>query len=168
MRFSRPVSEKIFRFYVMLTTALVCTHNGIDVRDKRDAESIRVALMCAASVRRVVVTSSIRSVFGFADEHPAGYLYTEEDWNTKASLENNQGYALSKLLGEVSLYMPWLDGCTDCFQSAPLSPMVGLRLVMRWYRKLPGSWQRKVTARGTSSRSTQVRGLYSARSCIAF
>lgn len=102
---SRPVSEKIFgHFYLKLTTALVCNHEGIDVGDKRDTESIRVALsMCAASVRRVVVTSSIRSVFGFADEHPPGYVYTEEDWNTKASLENNQGYALSKLLGEVSI-----------------------------------------------------------------
>ena len=28
-------------------------------------------------------------------------MYTEEDWNTKASLENKQYYALSKTLGEV-------------------------------------------------------------------
>ena len=53
-----------------------------------------------ATVQRVVLTSSFRSVFGLGDEYPPGHIYTEADWNTKSSLENNQGYALSKILAE--------------------------------------------------------------------
>lgn len=83
-----------------------------------------------ATVKRVVLTSSFRSVFGLGDEFPKGHIYTvrggrayehpplaryrtpiahrmlislslqEEDWNTKSSLENQQGYALSKILAE--------------------------------------------------------------------
>lgn len=58
--------------------------------------------MCAASVRRVVVTSSIRAVFGFGNEKPQGYVYGEDDWNETSTLENNQAYSLSKTLAEVS------------------------------------------------------------------
>jgi len=54
----------------------------------------------AGTVKRVVLTSSIRAVFGFGNEKPAGYVYTEEDWNTTSTLENNQGYSLSKTLAE--------------------------------------------------------------------
>lgn len=52
-------------------------------------------------MQRVVLTSSIRAVFGFGSEKPADYLYTEGDWNTSSTLENNQAYALSKTLAEV-------------------------------------------------------------------
>lgn len=52
-------------------------------------------------MQRVVLTSSIRAVFGFGSEKPADYLYSEEDWNTSSTLENNQAYALSKTLAEV-------------------------------------------------------------------
>lgn len=54
-----------------------------------------------------MLTSSFRSVFGLGDEYPPGHIYTEEDWNTKSSLENNQGYALSKILAERAA---WLYG----------------------------------------------------------
>jgi len=54
----------------------------------------------AGTVKRVVLTSSIRAVFGFGNEKSPGYVYTEEDWNTTSTLENNQAYSLSKTLAE--------------------------------------------------------------------
>lgn len=56
-------------------------------------------------MRRVVLTSSIRAVFGFGCEKPPGYLYSEDDWNTTSTLANNQAYALSKTLAEVRAWM---------------------------------------------------------------
>lgn len=50
----------------------------------------------------MVVTSSIRAVFGFGNEKPQGYVYGEDDWNETSTLENNQAYSLSKTLAEVS------------------------------------------------------------------
>jgi nucleoside-diphosphate-sugar epimerase len=70
--------------------------------------------MCAASVRRVVVTSSIRAVFGFGNEKPQGYVYGEDDWNETSTLENNQAYSLSKTLAEVS--EPHMQSCNQLYQ----------------------------------------------------
>ena len=66
-------------------------------------------------MQRVVLTSSIRAVFGFGSEKPADYLYTEGDWNTSSTLENNQAYALSKTLAEVraACVRRATDGRTD-------------------------------------------------------
>ncbi len=63
-------------------------------------QNVLASVLKSTTVRRVVLTSSFRAIFGLGDEHPQGYVYTEADWNTKSSLENNQGYALSKLRAE--------------------------------------------------------------------
>ncbi|TFJ87079.1 hypothetical protein NSK_001413 [Nannochloropsis salina CCMP1776] len=58
------------------------------------------SILKAGTIKRVVLTSSIRAVFGFGNEKPPGYVYSEEDWNTTSRLENNQAYSLSKTLAE--------------------------------------------------------------------
>lgn len=54
------------------------------------------ACMRASSVRRVILTSSMAAV---TDEPEGDHVLTEEDWNTKSSLERNP-YYYSKTLAE--------------------------------------------------------------------
>jgi nucleoside-diphosphate-sugar epimerase len=54
------------------------------------------------TVKRVVLTSSVAAVHGNkGKEDPvSGQLYTEQDWNNTSTLDNKEGYWLSKVLAE--------------------------------------------------------------------
>lgn len=50
-------------------------------------------------LKRVVVTSSVVSVYGNADDKGDGHVYTDEDWNETSTLADNP-YPLSKVTAE--------------------------------------------------------------------
>jgi hypothetical protein len=89
-----------------------------------DGLALAAPLTPAASVRRVVLTSSIRAVFGFGCEKPPGYLYSEDDWNTTSTLANNQAYALSKTLAEVRAWMNLPRPCMHAWEGGRASHVV--------------------------------------------
>ena len=75
-------------------------YNAIVVPAVEGTKNVFASIGKSSTVKRVVLTSSIRAVFGFGNEKPADYVYTEKDWNTTSTLENNQAYSLSKTLAE--------------------------------------------------------------------
>jgi len=52
----------------------------------------------AGTVRRVVITSSVAAIA--STNLPEDHVFTEADWNETATIENGQGYRLSKVLAE--------------------------------------------------------------------
>lgn len=62
----------------------------------KGTRSVLVSCKKAATVQRVVLTSSMASI---TDEPEGNHVLTEEDWNTKSTLERNP-YYLSKTLAE--------------------------------------------------------------------
>lgn len=73
----------------------------------------------AAGVARVVVTSSGGAVFHFPVDH--GYKFTDQDWNTQASLTNNP-YFYSKRLAEEAAWN-FAKENADCPQLVVVNPV---------------------------------------------
>ncbi len=91
------------------------------VKPARDG-TLNVLESCArtASVRHVVVTSSVAAVY--APDKPEGYVFTEADWNTFSTLagDGSHQYRYSKVAAERAAWAfvadrkPQFSLCTLC------------------------------------------------------
>ncbi|KAK9842550.1 hypothetical protein WJX81_005642 [Elliptochloris bilobata] len=73
----------------------------IDPAVKGTSNVLAAAAKAKASVKRVVLTSSVAAVHGeYAAPPVSGSLYSEADWNETSTAENGQAYHLSKALAE--------------------------------------------------------------------
>ncbi len=81
--------------------------------------NVLLACQRAATVRRVVVTSSMAAI---TDEPESDHVLTEADWNDKSTLERNP-YYLSKTLAEREAWRFLKEGAPD-FELVTINPFL--------------------------------------------
>ncbi|KAJ3118442.1 hypothetical protein HDU96_001609 [Phlyctochytrium bullatum] len=98
----------------------------IDVKDplkelvepaKNGTVAVLEAAKKAGTVKTVVVTSSLAAI---TDEPRPGYVFTEDDWNTKSSLTRNP-YHYSKLVAEKAAW-EFVEKNPNCFDLVVVCP----------------------------------------------